>query len=586
MSVSSWRAILLGLCFVATVANAVSLFTDSIEASSALGFTVSRTADSAVVRVDTVDAGGAAETSGMRAGDLINVRNLEPGERYRLLTGVYPHEKIAFVVSRHGTNRADRLRRGAVRRYGVGIRCCIRFASFWMLAFAALIAWRRAGVPEARVLCALLALYPLSSAFLPGAWIGPSPGLDVAAAVIGFVLLWIQAALLPTYASLVARPLSRARRVLTALAYVSVAAIAVFDVVRLVEVWNGSLPWVAQGVGPEWNMSYGAIPYALVILCGLAALAAASGAERTRIAYVLAPLMVFYASQGMLYLISAFSSSAQHGTALVLSYGFANLGVFLAPLGMTYALLNRRVLDIGFALNRVAIFSGVSIVVVGAFMLVEWALGSWLQQQSHTTSLAVGAALALLLGFSIRFVHDRVEHVLDRVFFRKRHEDEIAIRRLAREAAFITDPAILADRTIEVLERHADASFASLALSNGNGKYGEVSENDPAIVSLRTWRRKLDLHGVDTQFAGEFAYPMISRGRLIGALLLGPKRSQESYAPDESDAIEDLADHVAGVLDVLGRSASSDDAVLTELKSMQRALTDQFSSLRSELKRS
>ncbi len=123
-----------------------------------------------------------------------------------------------------------------------------------------------------------------------------------------------------------------------------------------------------------------------------------------------------------------------------------------------------------------------------------------------------------------------------------------------------------------------------MALSDGNGNYGDVSENDPAIVSLQTWHRKLDLHGIDTQFAGEFAYPMISRGRLIGALLLGPKRSQESYAPDESDAIEDLADHVAGVLDVLGRSASPDDAVLAELRSMQRALTDQFSSLRSELK--
>jgi hypothetical protein len=175
--------------------------------------------------------------------------------------------------------------------------------------------------------------------------------------------------------------------------------------------------------------------------------------------------------------------------------------------------------------------------------------------------------------------------VLDRVFFRKRHEDEIAIRRLAREAAFITDPGILVERTIKVLERHADASFASLALGNGDGKYGDVSENDPVIVSLRTWHRKLDLHGVDTRFAGEYAYPMISRGRLIGALLLGPKRSQESYAPDESDAIEDLADHVGGALDVLGRSGSGDDAVLSELKSMQLALTDQLSSLRSELRR-
>jgi hypothetical protein len=311
------------LCFAAAVANAVSLFTDSIEASSALGFTVSRTGDSAVVRVDTVDAGGAAEARGLRAGDLINVRNLEPSERYRLLTGVFPHEKMAFVVSRHGTTVPIRYVAGGppVWRWDTLL---YSFSSFWMLAFAALIAWRRAGVPEARVLCTLLALVPLSSSFLPGAWIGPSPRLDLAAAILGFVLTWIQAALLPVYASLAARPLSGARRLLTAFAYVSVGTIAVFEVVRLVDVWNGSLPWVAQGVGPDWNMWYGAIPFALVVLCGWAALAAASGVERTRIAYVLAPLMVYYASQAALYLISASSSSAQHGVARSGSFTIAS----------------------------------------------------------------------------------------------------------------------------------------------------------------------------------------------------------------------------------------------------------------------
>ena len=583
MSVSSWRAVLLTLCFVAAVVNAISLFTDSIEASSALGFTVSRTADDAVVRVDTVDTGGAADGSGVRTGDQIDVRNLAPGDRYRLLTGIYPHERIAFTVARDGVSVPIQYVAAGppVWRWDTLL---YSFASFWMLGFAALIGWRRADSAEARILCTLLAIYPLASGWLPGAWIGPSPALDLAAAVVGFVLLWIQAALLATYASLVARPLSLARRVLTALAYASAAAMTVFFVVRLIDLWNGSLPWVAQGVGPEWSMPYAGLPYAFAIVCGAAAVAAANGVERTRLAYVLAPLMVFYAAEAMLYFVAASSSSAQHGLALIVSYGLANLGVFLAPLGMTYALLNRRILDIGFALNRVAIFSGVSIVVVGVFMLIEWVLGSWLQRQSHTTSLAVGAAVALLLGFSIRFVHDRVESVLDRVFFRKRHEDENAIRRFAREAAYVTDSAVLMHRTVEVLEQHADASFAFVALSDGDGKYADVSENDPAIVSLRTWRRKLDLHGVKTAFRGEFAYPMISRGRLVGALFLGPKRSQESYAPDESDAIEDLADHVGGVLDVLGHSPSSADPILVELKSVQRALTDGFSSLRSELK--
>ena len=574
---------LLTLCFGAAVVTAVSLITDSIEASSALGFTVSRTPDSAVVRVDTVDAGGAAEASGVRVGDLIRVRDLAPGERYRLLTGVYPHEKIEFVVSRGDTKVPIHYAAGGppVWRWDTLL---YSFTSFWMLAFAALIGWRRADSREGRVLCTLLALYPLSNGLLQGTWIGPSPLADAVAAAVGNALVWLQVALLATYASLVARPISGWRIGLTAFTYGSCTAIAVFDIARLVALWNGSLPWVAQGVGPEWNMAYGVVPYGLAIVCAWSALAAARGEERGRSAWIMAPVIVFYVAEGMLFVVPVLLPTTQHGSALVIAYGFANFGSFLAPLGMTYALLNRRVLDIGFALNRVAIFSGVSIVIVGAFMLFEWALGSWLQGQSHTTSLVVGAALALTLGFSIRFVHDRVEHVLDRVFFRKRHEDEEAIRRFAREAAFVTDADVVIERTVDVLKRHADASFVGLALANGSGKYGEVGENDPAIVSLRAWHRRLDLHGVATKLKGEFAYPMVSRGRLVGALLLGPKRSQESYAPDESDAIEDLAHHVGGVLDVLGHS-SAGDSVLAELQAMHRAIVDGFSSLQSKADR-
>jgi hypothetical protein len=116
-------------------------------------------------------------------------------------------------------------------------------------------------------------------------------------------------------------------------------------------------------------MTYGAIPYALAVGCAWVALAAARGEERSRITWVIAPLMIFYITEMMLYLVPAILPTEQHGDALIAAYGFANLGSVLAPVGMTYALLNRRVLDIGFALNRVAIFSGVSIVVVGAFML-------------------------------------------------------------------------------------------------------------------------------------------------------------------------------------------------------------------------
>jgi hypothetical protein len=224
---------------------------------------------------------------------------------------------------------------------------------------------------------------------------------------------------------------------------------------------------------------------------------------------------------------------------------------FLTPFAIGYALLNRRLLDIGFVINQAAIFSGVSIIVVGLFMLSEWVLGTWFSRVSHMTNLEVSAALVVGLGFSVRAIHARVERVLDKMFFRKRHEDETAIRSFADEAAEVTDDATLVWRAKETLETYADASFVTLAVGDGAGHYGDVSENDPAIVALRERHKVLDLQTLSTALRGEFAYPMIARGQLVGALVLGPKRSGESYAPDESHAIMQLAHEVGSALHIL-----------------------------------
>lgn len=574
-----WRALLLTLCLLCTAINSYSIFSDAVEASSALGFQVDKTSESALVRVTSVDAGGAAERSGLRAGDLIHLRELAPSDRYRLLTGVFPNEQIPIVATR-GSRTLRLLYRAGEKpgwRWDVWLWCA---ASFWMLGFAVFIAWRRADSAEARILSALLALDVAGPGLQAGSWLSSSALADMVLAMIGYTLTMAAAALLVNYALLFGRPISRARAALSASAWIAALLVALYEVARLAMLWTGSKAWVAQTLGPDWHFEWNAIPYVLALVCAIVGIGAAQGKERGRVAWTTASIGVFYLANAMMFLAPLLFPDSSRGTALVTAYELVNGGAFLAPLGMTYALLNRRLLDIGFALNRVAIFSMVSFVIVGAFVLVEWAVGTWLQALSHTASLLAGAAVALVLGLSIHVVHVRVEHVLDSVFFRKRHEDEQAIRRFAHEAAYINDPQTLIARTIQVLERHADASFVRLALDDGSGCYGSVSENDPAIVSLRTWHRVLDLHGLDTELPGEFAYPMVARGRLVGALVLGPKRSEEAYAPDESQAIEELAHGTAGALDILAqKSGPADDGIIKELRAMHAAIADGFAAI-------
>ncbi|MBV9271283.1 MAG: hypothetical protein JO165_09315 [Candidatus Eremiobacteraeota bacterium] len=124
-------------------------------------------------------------------------------------------------------------------------------------------------------------------------------------------------------------------------------------------------------------------------------------------------------------------------------------------------------------------------------------------------------------------------------------------------------------RTVEVLANHADASFVHFVTNAGD---------DPAIVALRATRKPVDLSAIDaTSIDGEWAYPMVTRGRMQGALVLGPKRCSESYAPDESEAIMHVAHGVAGALEVAnGQSDGAMERIRELLETLPERLAERL----------
>lgn len=524
----------------------------------------------------TVSPTSQAYRAGLRTGDRVDLRQLSVGDRYRWVTSAWRRDEPI---------QAPVLRGGAIHHVSVtavpfGFTWDIWLATMgilWMLLFAALIAWRRAESPEARTLALLLILMNLGIGIFPQNWMTPWPALDAALACLGAILFYVGIALFATYAMLFARPPTLVRRILAWLSYGSAGVAAIVRIASIVNVWTLiGVPGQTWFSGSPHLLVTDVLPSFFLLLCVLVTLAQTRGAERSRITWAAASLGFLYAALATDGMLAAFDPTFNY-----LFSPIPNTAAFIAPIGLTYSLLNRRLLDIGFAINRAAVFSGVSIIIVGIFVLAEWAMSTWLSTASHTTNLAIGAALALALGLSVRAIHARVDRTLDVLFFRKRHEDEQAIRTFAHEAAYITDVPTLLGRAVETLERHADASFVTLALDDNAGRYGEVSENDPAIVALRAGRKIVDLHTIRTDVSGDFAYPMNARGRLVGALVIGPKRSDDAYAPDESDAIAQLAHALGDALDVLStKKDESRDALLDAIQTLSKQVSEGFERLR------
>ena len=288
--------------------------------------------------------------------------------------------------------------------------------------------------------------------------------------------------------------------------------------------WLDPAPLV---LSPAWGIPFD-LAVAIAIACSVLAIAATSTTERQRAAWSLLPIAILFALYGTYGALVVLQTD--YGVATELAIGL-NLAYVVVPIVLTYVALSRRMIDIGFVLNKATVFAIVSGFVIGVFILIEWAANDWLTHESHTTSAIVGMVIALGLGLSMRYIHGAADHLVDRVFFRKRHEDEKALRGFAHEASFITDPQVLLDRAAGEVKEHTSADNVAIYVSNGapnytasNGSRRVVGENDPGIVALRAWGKPIHLHDLSaSELHGELAFPMISRGRLVGTLVCGPK---------------------------------------------------------------
>jgi hypothetical protein len=418
------------------------------------------------------------------------------------------------------------------------------------LLVAALLAWRRFDDAASRSLVGFLWCFGLAIAMRDT--VLPSPALTAILLQIGSSVLVLlgsgcAAVFAATFPSGIAKPLP------LALSRIALAIAAAGSLAAIGSLWANSATQTA------WLNFFILCAMAVIALVVVVTLAVAfvhgDPAERQRRRWVFLVLALGLAAVGF-----DVGFIAVAGYNLIVDVATLPF-VAAIPVGLAYVILRHRVIDVGFVLNRAVVYTGVSLVVVGVFVIVETLLGKYVERTSHVTSVAVQLAVALALGFSIRFVHARVDRFVDNVLFRERHLAEAAIRTFAHEASYITDLGTLLARTVKTVERYAGARGAGIWLAADDGRYRahansfaiapEIGENDPAAVSMRARRVSVHVRDCESALPGVLAFPMIVRGDVLGILVCGQKIDDETYAPDEEDALASLAAGVGHAIDAI-----------------------------------
>jgi len=313
-------------------------------------------------------------------------------------------------------------------------------------------------------------------------------------------------------------------------------------------------PWL-QPIGGVLSLAYfGAIAIAFRI-----AYRGASGGDKQRVAWVWSSVAIGFC--GPLLTLALILANVP----LAPWMQYLGLTLIAIPFGLGYAIVRHRVIDVGFVLNRALVFGTVSGLVLLAFGALEWLLGNVLVRISHITSAALELGLALVLGFSLRGIHARVDRFIDDLFFRARHEADRALRAFARDVVYINDPCIAIERAHDELVHRTAAADAGVYIVDAvaarriDREAPPVGVDDAALVRLRATRAPLALADVSTALPGEWAFPMTVRDAVTGVVTVAAKTTGETYAPDEIATVETVATALGRALDALHTAAVKSD---------------------------
>ncbi|HEY1883810.1 MAG TPA: GAF domain-containing protein [Candidatus Cybelea sp.] len=505
----------------------------------------------------------------LKDGDRIDLQALSPQQRFELIRGAKSGTTMTLKVTRAGrrfpqvitASSTDSSPRAKFVR-DVGIPLCF-FLSLGLAS--ALFLMRPRSITLAFYIYTILMLLKVNKAALDLA-IWP---INLRADLLIQVVFPLAQLMIMVFAARLYGVQTRAWRWL--------AGTAIFFAIVDFLVWTDPIVWMVfqqyRLPGPtNLMMSLADAALILVVIIGLAYISSgANNAERARrITWIVAGIAIAPITDLLWAVANILSTLVGNSSILLLDVQdwTTALGPWVGLIGVVfvfYAFVSQRVVDIRFVIGRAAVYVGITAVLLLFFGVIEW----WAEQIFESTRPAIYVSLfaALFIGFSLNAVHEHVESLLNKVFFREQRRNERSLRHASRALANTNSEKTLVEFLVHepvrvlgltsaalFLARGANGAFIRSADNGWNNKESEtIDAEDPLIVELRADPEPMMLDGrprAETILpvgskAPSLVVPLLVRGSVFGFVFYGPRNNEQPLTSDERALLETIA-HNAG----------------------------------------
>ncbi len=557
-----WRRVLLAFCAVGFLCWGFNVFPEGWLGGA--GFV---SAPTAVVFRDSVLAtlpGLAAAKAGLRVNDVFLLRDASPADRWRVRAHVFVNgQSYTYAIQRGATQRRITIRPGRNPDVYDFSAWSSFLGSLGALVFATLIAWRRPERVEARVLCLLLVANVAWGCLDPHSAPTPSAAIDFARDILSLVVHELSLLLLIFYTLLFGRPVSRMRKVVAGVALAIVGFDLLSTLAGYVGNWSGAFDVEGGPIGSLAIWNWASIAWLLIPVVVMAtAVGAARDRERSLLLWTTATTFL---SGALPFVGFAFAFIPHLDTQRFSEFMRLLGGVceFLTPFTIGYAILNRRLLDIGFVITRGTSIALISAAAIAIFATLEWSLGAFYSGLGRSAVLAMNVVAAIGFGLLAPALYRWIASLVERYLFRRQFVARERVGRLAAGLPFAESTAAIAETlTHGVCSDLSMPSGAVFRRENNDkpfvresavgwsaGEQLEAIDAERLAMALQAARSMLRI--TDQHLSGQtlprnecapaVAYPLFARQEFIGFVLYSIHPGGVDLDPDERALLAEVA---------------------------------------------
>lgn len=260
------------------------------------------------------------------------------------------------------------------------------------------------------------------------------------------------------------------------------------------------------------------------------------------------------------------------------------------PLTIAYAVIRHRVIDVRFVVNRGLVLASTGLIIAASLEFIHWLLDEVMHESGVGAVVLPLAAVASGLGFA--WLHRRVGHLIDLVFFPHWHRAEHHLSdvrdRLLEATSEDEVGQLLLDEPIEAFRLEAGALYVASpdgvlrrrsAVTWPPEALDEFEPEDPLVAAARAARRPIKVrdeywqeeHDRRLAMHPAVAAPVLLRERIVALALYGYHTSGEDINPDEMRLIGRLAHAASAAYHFLETEALRRELADLRMRSTPRA---------------